>query len=200
MYDKELEQYYIDLYKQVHTEPQYNPKNKIYGYGDGKTVYDRWKELRYTFDKWEVYSILDFGAGKAAHHNNLNMYQKRFGITDVDLYEPAIEEYAELKDRTYDAVVCADVMEHIPEVNVEHTIQQINSRADKVAFYIVSGNESQTILPNGENAHITRKPKSWWSERILKHAKGDCQYYLMITFGKRESFYHLNSGARLEAN
>lgn len=200
MYDPELEQYYIDQYKRVHSEPEWNPSQKKFGYGDGKTVYDRWKELRYIFHKCDVYSVLDYGSGKAAHHVHMNMYEQKFGITDIGLYEPAIEEYATLPERSFDAVVCADVMEHIPEVNVEHTIEQINSKADKAVVYIISGNLSNTILPNGENAHITRKPKSWWSQRIMKYAKEGCEYYLLLTFGKRESFYHLNSNSRLQAS
>lgn len=197
MYDKDLEEDYVGMYKRVHSEPEWNPKKKIYGYGDGKCVYDRWKHIRHAFTGLKIESLLDFGAGKAAHHFHLNMYEDKFNITDVTLYDPAIPEYCTLSDDTYDAVICADVMEHIPEDNVDHVIEQVNSRANKVAFYVISANLTSTVLPNGENAHITRMPASWWKEKIMKHAKEGAKYYLMHTWKRSESFYYVNDNVRL---
>lgn len=199
MYNSDIAKQYIDMYKRMHVEHEWN-KNQTYGYGDGKPVADNRSQIRFLLRKYDVSSVLDYGCGKAAHHLERNVYSEIFDIHDVGLYDPAIEAHSILPDRIYDAVVCTDVLEHIPLVNIDHTLQEINSRVSKLVFFTTCQTASKVLLPSGENAHITRKTAKWWRKKIMENSKDGVQYYMVHDKMGVKVFWHINAGAKLQSS
>ena len=151
---------WIEQYKQYHLE------NTDYGNGGCLKFY-----LQHIVDlvqDWNAESLLDFGCGKAEGYLEYN-HHEHWGIMP-SLYDPAIPEYQNLPEGTFDGVISFDVMEHIPKEQIPETFDQIFSRADKFVFLGIATSPAEAVLPNGENAHCTVEPIGWWEEMVHKHA------------------------------
>jgi hypothetical protein len=99
-------------------------------------------------------SILDYGCGQSMLIDKLPVKKKY-------RYDPAIKEYEILTTQRIDLVICIDVLEHIPEREIENILLDIKSISSKVIFDI--GIKSATHkLPNGTNAHCLIKSIKWW--------------------------------------
>ena len=151
---------WIEQYKQYHLE------NTDYGNGGCLKFY-----LQHIVDlvqDWNAESLLDFGCGKAEGYLEYN-HHEHWGIMP-SLYDPAIPEYQNIPEGTFDGVISFDVMEHIPKEQIPETFDQIFSRADKFVFLGIATSPAEAVLPNGDNAHCTVEPIGWWEEMVHKHA------------------------------
>ena len=83
-------------------------------------------------------SIIDFGCGKGflyknkfqigeVEYNNLSEFWQ---IQNIHLYDPGVEEYSIYPNKKYDGVICTDVIEHIPEVDVIEFIDELLQKAN----------------------------------------------------------------------
>lgn len=115
-------------------------------------------------------TLLDYGCGKAEHYS-FSKINRQFGIADNNtyLYDIGVKEYEILPDGKFDLVICTDVLEHIPEANVEATLDEIFSKATKAVFFVIYCGKAKKLLPNGENAHVTIKKPEWWQDKISKY-------------------------------
>ena len=114
---------------------------------------------------FECKTFLDYGCGRG----NLTDYFIKYRNCKTFKYDPAIKEYSNLdKNIKVDLIANCDVMEHIPENEVENVIKEMSNISNKVFFNIYL-KEAQTFLPNGENAHCTVKPILWWLKKINKY-------------------------------
>lgn len=194
-YSEELEQYYIRQYCKLHTDPKFLERGLTYGYGDGKATADKMSFIKDLIEKYNAQSLLDYGCGKAMHHVEKKIYDS-IGMRDVELYDPAIEKYSILTDRILDCVVCVDVLEHVPEINLEHTLDKIVSKARLFVFFAISCNPARDILEDGSNAHITLYEPKWWIEKLSKY---EIPIYAAISHSKRKNlFVELKTGLQYE--
>lgn len=120
-------------------------------------------------------SLLDFGCGKGdqykqtpfiidgKHFADLALY---FGVQELCLYDPAYPEHWTLPSGKFDVVVCTDVLEHCPEEDLDWILAELIGRAKKAVYAAVASYPAMKRLPNGENAHCTVRPASWWGERF----------------------------------
>ena len=120
-----------------------------------------------TLINFKCKSLLDYGCGKGnlaelfLIKNSLKIYK----------YDPAIDEYKTIENNLkVDVITNCDVMEHIPETEIDNVLKQMASISDNIFFNIYL-KEAKTILPNGENAHCTVKPSKWWINKIKKYFK-----------------------------
>lgn len=111
-------------------------------------------------------TLLDYGSGKGFGH------QQHDWEVEITLYDPAVKGLDELPEGPFDIVICTDVLEHVPEEELDDTLEKIFSRAAKAVFFSISTKEAKKILPNGLNAHVTVKPSGWWLQRIDPYQKG----------------------------
>ena len=104
-----------------------------------------------------INSILDYGCGRS---RTVDWLAK---LLDAEAfrYDPAISEYSSLPVKECDAVICTDVMEHIPREDLQNVVSEISNISHLVYFNICT-REARTTLPNGENAHCTVEPAEWW--------------------------------------
>jgi len=178
---------WIEQYKQYHLE------NTDYGNGGCLKFY-----LQHIVDlvqDWNAESLLDFGCGKAEGYLEYN-HHEHWGIMP-SLYDPAIPEYQNLPEGTFDGVISFDVMEHIPKEQIPETFDQIFSRADKFVFLGIATSPAEAVLPNGDNAHCTVEPIGWWEEMVHKHApKKVCTH--IKTAGHCNNYSILNEDLYME--
>lgn len=133
-----------------------------------------------------VRSILDAGcgSGKASRHI-MTRHSGEFDVSGFDIADNCLDSFFDpIKDRyltvgclwnradfksTYDAVICTDVMEHIPKEKVAPTLANLRDVARKAAFFgihLQPDNFGPAVL--GEPLHLTVEPPSWWLERIAE--------------------------------
>jgi hypothetical protein len=89
-------------------------------------------------------SLLDYGAGKGTLYTE--NYKKLTNVIDkplteyweldkIDRYEPALAEYNVLSSDEYDAVICTDVLEHVPETDLGWVVDEIDGTNVHVSVF-----------------------------------------------------------------
>jgi hypothetical protein len=127
-------------------------------------------------------NILDYGAGKAGLYDHrdfalpgeterLESVQDYWDVDFVELYDPGYAPFSSLPQRTFDGVICTDVMEHCPEEDLPWILGEIFGYAERFVFLTIARYPALKRLPNGENAHITLQPAQWWAETIGRVAQ-----------------------------
>lgn len=120
--------------------------------------------IKVYLDKNGCQSVLDYGSGKGAlytedfHTITEEINKPLPEYWDIDLcamYDPAYEKHSILPDGKFDAVLCTDVLEHIPEADLGWVVREIYSKADKMVFLNVACFEALKKLKDGSNAHVS---------------------------------------------
>jgi len=124
-------------------------------------------------EKNECKTLLDYGSGKG--HLYTEKYKTveraeemgeplpdRWGLDSYQLYDPAYPEYRELPTDKFDAVICTDVIEHIPAPDLGWVIDEIYSYAKKIVFINIACFKALKILDDGSNAHASVFHKLDW--------------------------------------
>lgn len=110
-------------------------------------------------------SLLDYGCGRGdAWHSPHNLHHylevKR---KNLFLFDPAFEQHNKLPvDRTFDGVLCSDVLEHVPELALPATIQRLYEYSNKFVWASVCCRPAKKTFSDGTNLHVTVKPIEWW--------------------------------------
>jgi 2-polyprenyl-3-methyl-5-hydroxy-6-metoxy-1,4-benzoquinol methylase len=107
--------------------------------------------------------VLDYGCGQSKLYEQIEALGPK-----VSRYDPAIPELANKPQEEFDLVLNIDVMEHLPENEIDGFISEIKNYSKNVIF-IIDTIPAKTFLPDGQNAHLTVKPPEWWRERLLSH-------------------------------
>lgn len=168
-----------DLYRQVHETGLEDGAEAAKVFGGGSLLEHIGivaKIARHTDAK----SVLDYGSGKGRLYSETNLklpdgtvipsVREFWGVDDIRLYDPGVEEYATRPDSTFDGVVSTDVLEHIPEEDIDWVLAECFGFAGKFLYMNIASYPAKKILPNGWNAHATVQPPEWWRERIEKAA------------------------------
>ena len=106
-------------------------------------------------------SVLDYGCGKSILLDVLNMP----ALEVRDRYDPAIPEFASVPERTYDLLINVDVLEHIPEENLDTVLKQMAGLAEH-AIIVVDTKPAALFLADGRNAHVSLHDHGWWKARL----------------------------------
>lgn len=109
-------------------------------------------------------SVIDYGCGKSPLIDALAAPS----IERRARYDPAIEAYSQLPDGPFDLLLNIDVLEHIPEGDIDDILAEMRGLA-KEAIIIVDTQPATLVLADGRNAHISLHPHAWWQERISRH-------------------------------
>lgn len=144
----------INLYKEIYSKKNNYLRNL-------KPMY----RIINSYINFDCKSFLDFGCGEG----NLGNLFEKYNNYIIYKYDPAIEKYSYLKENLkVDLVANCDVMEHIPEDEIDNIFLKI-SKISKNVFFNIHLDKAEKILSNGENAHCTIKPKNWWQKKIKKY-------------------------------
>jgi hypothetical protein len=175
---RELEQLYRELHRTGLPDAGI-VANQLF---DGQSLRGHVDGIRKLVASTGARSILDFGSGKARHYRESRIWLSRdrvipglhayWGVDEIACYDPGVEEYALYPDHSRDGVICTDVLEHIPEDDVGWVLGELFGLADRFVYANIAGYPATKLLPNGWNAHVTVKPRSWWREKIRRAATG----------------------------
>ena len=158
----------INYYKQM-AENGYNRDDgtfvkNVYSDAEPHKFADQLKKIVEFFD---AKNGLDYGSGGS----NLNETKLANGVKFIDYiglqkiqsFEPARNKKKKYKS---DIVLCFDVLEHVFINDVPWVLNDLFKYATKCIVINVACYNAAAILPNGENAHITVRPPSWWLGQI----------------------------------
>ncbi len=109
-------------------------------------------------------TILNYGCGQSLIHEHLNLLDAKFFR-----YDPGIEEISTVPVRQADFIINTDVLEHIPENDLDDILSDIRSISDKVFFNIATRLAKNVTLSNGQNPHCTIKTASEWESVLKSH-------------------------------
>ncbi|TXJ37772.1 methyltransferase domain-containing protein [Brachyspira aalborgi] len=149
---------YVEQYKIL------NDKNKFY-YESNLSIFNMVNEISLFIDYLKPKNILDYGCGNGVL---LKLLRHKYTKINIDGYDPAIKEFSIIPNNHYDMIINTDVLEHIPKSDIADVVNHIKSLSNNVFFCLHHG-KAWTILPNGENAHITIEPKEWYHNLMKKY-------------------------------
>lgn len=144
---------------------QYRIMHRHPGYFRGLTTLKYSDVIMRLVHKYKVKEILDYGCGKGEQYHAPHNLAKMWGVR-VGLYDPGVPEFSSLPDGSFGGVICCDVMEHIPEAYVDSVLREIFDRATRFVFFAIATDAATKQLPDGQNCHLTIRPKEWWSDKI----------------------------------
>lgn len=128
----------------------------------GATTIRMLEEISLAIDYIKPKTVLDFGCGKGTA---LAPLKERYPDIMFYGYDPAIPGIDTLPVQRADLIINTDVLEHIPEDMIDEVLQQMAGISKNVLFGL-DHTEAVNVLPNGQNAHCTIKPLSWYLYKI----------------------------------
>jgi hypothetical protein len=130
----------------------------------------------------DSHTILDFGGGKGLQYSEeFHMYRDfRIKKENISIYDIGIPGKDIMPEEEFDGVISTDVLEHIPEKELDKALDLLFSKASKFVYIAVFCGPAKTLLPNGENAHCTIKPPKWWKRKV--ESKNIRDLPLIITY------------------
>lgn len=144
----------------------------------GKTILKYEQQLRFLIGKHNIKNILDYGCGQAFGWNNGFLHE----IKHVALYDPAVERYSQIPVGKFDMVICCDVVEHVPEDELDELFKNLFSYAQKCLFLTFCNRPARSKrLLNGENVHISQHEREYWLEKIYKYNTNKIDFLLIET-------------------
>ena len=143
--------------------------------------------LGYSLTKWIVKirdiikinncnSLLDFGCGKAfLYKNKFRIGGKEFtdlshfwDLQNIYLYDPGLKEYSTYPHKKYDGIICTDVVEHIPEEDVQNFIDELFKLSNKFIFVVIATMPASKYFDDGKNIHLSLKGQEEWKKIFLE--------------------------------
>ena len=152
---------YIDLYKEMHLNESVFP---------GDSLKEHVVFLKDLIKQYTPKTLLDYGCGKGNQYFIDKAHEQYFNGIMPYLYDPAVESHNTLPNEPVDGLFSTDVLEHIPENELDLVFEQMYELSNKFVYHGICTIPAVAKLPNGENAHVTIKSIDWWVDKILKHS------------------------------
>jgi hypothetical protein len=89
----------------------------------------------------------------------------------VRLFDPGYAPLSAEPSGLLDGVISNDVLEHIPEEDIAWTLDQMFRRAKSFVYLVAACYPAQKMLSNGQNAHVTVMPSTWWQQEVEAAAR-----------------------------
>lgn len=117
-------------------------------------------------------TLLDFGCGKGFQYLGARLHERWGGILP-HCYDVGVAPLSSRPTgRTFDGVICTDVLEHIEEADLENVLSEICGYATRFVFLAICCRPSKhKSLPDGRNLHVTLRAPEWWREKLAPHRR-----------------------------
>jgi len=197
-----LDQHEREKYQKIW---RYNNYRK---FSPGERIIDRF-QLKDLMKDMGVKSILDAGCGSGKLMRRLLEDKTAgFDVTGFDIAKNCLDPYFDtFKDeilevgvlwdsndfnKAYDAIICTDVLEHIPPEKVTLVLKNLFVCSCKFCFLGIA------LVPDtcgpgllGEPLHLTVKPAQWWLEQIKEAGFLDIRYLVDKDASGRDYWLHV---------
>jgi hypothetical protein len=171
-----------ELYRRVHASGLPDEGISAEKLFAGRNLLDHVPRVKALVKATGARSVLDYGSGKGLLYRMTDLampdgsiardMKDYWGVETIRCYDPGVPQFAEPPSAPCDGVVCTDVLEHIPEEDVDWLLAELFRLASRFVYANIAAYPAGKTLPNGWNAHITVRPPQWWAERISKAAEG----------------------------
>lgn len=120
--------------------------------------------MRPFIDQYLPASIMDFGCGHGALMASIS---QAYPNIRVEGYDPGNPKHNRMPKRSFDAVVSADVFEHIEPAYLASTLQLISDKIQVAGWFRIACYPAKKHLPDGRNAHLIVESPDWWRQQLL---------------------------------
>ncbi|BAQ88888.1 putative methyltransferase [uncultured Mediterranean phage uvMED] len=188
----------LDEYKKMHEG------GKVF---DGRSLRDWIDIIHNLLQKHSCKTLLDYGSGQGTLYTNDYHYltnklncklQDYWGLDKVYLYEPALKNFDVLPDKTFDAVICTDVLEHIPKADLGWVLEEMFARANKLLFLNIATYPALKTFEDGTNVHVSLFPVEDWLRFIERIHQRYPTVTVQVYFNEVKEQKVLTSGFKLE--
>ena len=167
----------IEFYKQMHIEGvdliDGSKKNSQASY-NGRTTSQYAEIIKKIINKNDYKNLFEYGCGKAFYYeNSFNLNNKEISSlkdcwdVEIKLYDPCFEKYSKLPNKKSDLTICIDVLEHIPEDDIDWVLNELFELTKCMVFMNIACTPALALLPNGKNAHINIQTPKWWHNKYI---------------------------------
>lgn len=150
------------------------PADKVF---DGRNVIPHIEVVRQLCRRFQAKRLLDYGSGKALAYEGtraktqdgkeMQGLKQLWGLDSVAFYDPALAQFADLPDGTFDAVLAVNVLEYTPPEDIDWVLSEIVAYATRFVFLAIACYASPWKLPGGGNYHATVASAGWWTDRLI---------------------------------
>jgi hypothetical protein len=145
---------YVPLYREMHEQGQFMSNALAPWVGD----------IARLVKKSGAKTLLDYGSGNGNQYH-VDKLHEAWGVLPT-LYDPAVQGIDAKPEGQFDGVLCTDVLEHIPEDELDTVIADLAGYATQWAFIAVCCRPAKKRFPDGTNVHVTVRPLSWWRAKL----------------------------------
>jgi methyltransferase family protein len=125
-------------------------------------------------------TVLDYGCGAGFQYAAPWEIHKQWGVDVPTLYDPAFASHDKLPKGKFDAVLCSDVLEHIPEAEVPALVKTLFDYSKRFVWASVCCRIAKKSFDDGLNMHVTVNAFWWWQAKFVKWSGGK-SYVLVET-------------------
>jgi len=108
--------------------------------------------------------VLDYGCG---HGGLMATLQEQYPSIRIEGYDPGNPKHNRVPKRSFDAVISADVFEHIEPNHLAETLRMISDKMIVAGWFRIACYPAKKHLPDGRNAHLIVESPDWWREQLL---------------------------------
>ena len=141
-------------------QEQLNAMHKDGKFNNGHKAY---KIVEKFINDYQPTTLLDFGCGKGALIASISELHPEIFTQG---YDPGNPDFSMLPDRTFDAVVSTDALEHVEPTHLGNTLRTIGNKIQRCGFFRIACYPAKKKLPDGRNAHLIVEPPEWWRLKI----------------------------------
>lgn len=147
----------------------------------GLSILAHREEIGILIKKYRARTLLDFGCGRGDAYQPPHLLHKTWKVDRPRLYDPAFAQHDQLppKGERFDGVLCSDVLEHVPMVDVYAVIDELFGRANKFVWASVCCRPAKKKFPDGTNLHVTIETYRWWKRLFQERARPKVAWVLL---------------------
>lgn len=154
------------------------------GVRSGKSCYENytWQPTRSfeeaieLFGRYEDSKILDYGCAKgylvkAMRLLGLNAWGEDISDYAISNCPSDVKRYvSKVTTKKYDVIFCKDVLEHVPERQLQGILKMLQGRAKQFLFIIPLGDDGRYRIPVYEfdPSHVIKQDEEWWFRQFKK--------------------------------